>query len=48
MLKYGVSDIRDFYKSNQIFVTILMKILFSHLKKFLPDDININTSQTPI
>ena len=39
MLKYGVSDIRDFYKSNLRFsCTILMKILFSHLKKFLPDE----------
>ena len=36
MLKYGVADIRDFYKSNLDFSnTILMKIHFSHLKSLI-------------
>ena len=45
MLKYGVTDIRDFYKSNLDFlITILMKILFSHLKKFLNDESRYRTA----
>ena len=44
MLKYGVTDIRDFYKSNLDFlITVLMKIHFSHLKNFLNDNTDINT-----
>ena len=36
MLKYGVKDIREFYKSNlDFFKTILMKIAYKHLLRFL-------------
>ena len=43
MLKYGVTDIRDFINLTQIFIAVLTKIFFPHLKKFLNDNTDINT-----